>query len=238
MKLPVSCYITILQKWALSAFRIIFISLLLLIFPSTQMFRECLQLWFLQSREIWHSADLPPNASAAHEILRTPFSRKHWRSTGLPVSFGWQPFWSILIHTHRPPDGSPRCGSCQRRMLVNTRHNLRYRRQSTIPRLSQCVWNVYTNPLSSLGTCMTLSVSSEGRGMHDQDIFLSLFRMRTQMLPAAFWKLEIFFVRPLFVLFVYLFVVFFCRTIRIIPIMRFERCFWIFLSRHNNYILA
>ena len=36
------------------------------------------------------------------------------------------------------------------------------------------VSNVKTNPLSSLGTCMALSFSSEGRGVHGQDIsFLS-----------------------------------------------------------------
>ena len=56
---------------------------------------------------------------------------------------------------------------------------------------------------------MTLSFNSEGRGVHDQDIFLSLFRMRTRLLPAAVsenWRY--FFVGPLFVLFVYLFVCF------------------------------
>ena len=166
MKLSAICYITILQKWALSAFRIIFITLLLLIFPSTQMFRECLQLWFLQSREIRHSADLPPRA--AHEISLTPFSRKHWRSAGIPISFGWQPFWLILIYTHRPPDGSPWCGSSQRRMLVNSRHNLRYRRQSTkavtiqlqitvVSNWCPSNWFSYTH-YSKLGNAITITI--------------------------------------------------------------------------------
>ena len=46
---------------------------------------------------------------------------------------------------HRPPDGSPRCGTSQRRILVNSRRNLRYRGQSTKAVTIQWQINVVAN---------------------------------------------------------------------------------------------
>ena len=46
---------------------------------------------------------------------------------------------------HRPPDGSPRCGTSQIRMLINSRHNLCYRKKSTKVVTIQLQINVVPN---------------------------------------------------------------------------------------------
>ena len=91
------------------------------------------------------------------------FKAKDFVSPFCPLSFrlltwliNWNPTKKGLGHrswpkihqtsnNHRPPDGCPRCGTSQRRMLVNSRHNLRYRRQSTKAVTIQLQINVVPN---------------------------------------------------------------------------------------------